>query len=84
VLKDLVGMVVTGQNGLEETTGGVGLVDRECVVRDDLPEGVGDAVQQSVEGLVREHLVDHVGKESIGVDELFELLLVTYSRLDYH
>ena len=47
----------------------VGLVDREGVVRDDVRERVGDALEHRRVRLLRQDLVEDVGKPPIGVDE---------------
>ena len=48
----------------------VRLVDRERVVRDQVAERVRDPHEQRVEALLREHLVEHVGKPLVRLDEL--------------
>ena len=62
----------------------VRLVDREGVVRDDVGEGVGDALEHGRVRLLRQHLVEDVREPTVRVDDRVRargrLLLV--GRLD--
>ena len=47
----------------------VGLVDLERVVRDEVVERVGDAVEQRVEALLGEHVVEDLEQPPVRLDE---------------
>ena len=50
-------------------TGVVGLVDLERVVRHEIGERVGDAVEQRVEALLREDVVEDLRETPVRLDE---------------
>ena len=66
---DLVRVLVADDHRGEHALRLVGLVDRERVVRDQVGERVGDAHEQRVEALLREHLVEHVGEPPVRLDD---------------
>ena len=51
----------------------VGLVDLERVVRDEVVERVGDAVEQRVEALLGEHVVEDLGQPPVRLDQRIRL-----------
>ena len=67
--QDLLRVLVARQHRHEQPLRLVGLVDRKRVVWDEIRERVGDADEQRVEALFREHLVEDVGEPAVRLDE---------------
>jgi len=70
LLHHLFRPVVPREHGDEDPLRFVRLVDRHRLVRDEVGERVGDADEQRIEALLREHLVEHVGEAPVRVDDL--------------
>ena len=65
----LVGVVAPGEDAPQLPRHLVGLVEREVVVRDQIAQRVGDALEQGVERLLGEDVVEDVRESAIRVDE---------------
>jgi len=66
---DLLGPLVAREHRHELCLRVVGLVDRECVVRDELGERVRDPLEQVVEAVLREDVVEDVRELPVGLNE---------------
>jgi len=69
VREDLVRPLVAGQDRPEDALQLVRRVDRQCVVRDEIGERVGDPLEQPVEALLGEHVVKDVGQAPVRLGE---------------
>jgi hypothetical protein len=67
--EDLVRPLVARPHRDEQAAGLVRLVDRQRVVRDQVGQRVGDAVEQRVEALLAEDVVEDVSQAPIGLDD---------------
>jgi hypothetical protein len=67
--QDLVRPLVARPHRDEQATRLVRLVDRQRVVRNQVGERVGDAVEQRVEALLAEDVVEHVRQAPVRLDE---------------
>ena len=68
VVEDLLGPLAPHEHRDEFLLRLVGLVDVQCLVRDDLIERVRDPNEQRVEALLREEIVEDVREAAVGVD----------------
>ena len=65
----LVGVVAAGKDPAQLARNLVGLVEGEVVVRNEIADGVGDALEQGIEGLLRENVVEDVREAAVRLDE---------------
>ncbi len=61
--------VPIANTGLSDRADDVCLVEGEAVVRHELVEGAGDPLEQLVEGLLGQHLVEHVRELHVRLDD---------------
>ncbi len=66
---DLLRPLAANEYGHELAAGEIGLVHVQRVVGDKLGQGVGDAVEQGVEGLLGQDEVEDLGQAAVGVDQ---------------
>ena len=69
VREDLLRPFVPRPDRGEQPARLVGLVDRERIVRDEVRQRIGDAVEERVQALLGQDLVEHVGQATIRLDE---------------
>ena len=69
VRQNLVGVLASCEHAPQLPLALVSLVEGEIVVRNQVADGVGDALEQSVQRLLREHVVEHVREAPVRLDE---------------
>ena len=64
-----VGVLPAGEDAGQLARHFVGLVEREVVVGNEVADGVGDALEERIEGLLREDVMEDIGQSAVRLDE---------------